>query len=81
MNSSCILTEDSEARPMVCDTCVWAGWDSLREQEKLKARVREMLDAKRAAESHTSARFVNLCLSYQPDLTIQVLPLASFRPS
>jgi hypothetical protein len=34
---------------------VWAGWDSVREQEKLEAR--KMLE--NAAESHTSgARFV-----------------------
>jgi len=39
----------------VCVTCVWAGVDSVREQEKLEAR--KMLE--NAAESHTSgARFV-----------------------
>ncbi len=42
-------------RPTVCVTCVWAGWDSVREQGKLEAR--KMLE--NAAESHTSgARFV-----------------------
>jgi hypothetical protein len=39
----------------VCVTCVWAGVDSVWEQEKLEAR--KMLE--NAAESHTSgARFV-----------------------
>jgi hypothetical protein len=39
----------------VCVTCVWAGVDSLWEQEKLEAR--KILE--NAAESHTSgARFV-----------------------
>jgi hypothetical protein len=42
-------------RLTVCVTCVWAGVDSVREQEKLEAR--KMLE--NAAESHTSgARFV-----------------------
>ena len=43
----------------VCVTCVWAGVDSVWEQEKLEAR--KMLE--NAAESHTSgARFVGwLC--------------------
>jgi len=41
--------------PTVCVTCVWAGVDSVWEQEKLEAR--KMLE--NAAESHTSgARFV-----------------------
>jgi hypothetical protein len=41
--------------PTVCVTCVWAGVDSLWEQDKLEAR--KMLE--NAAESHTSgARFV-----------------------
>jgi hypothetical protein len=41
--------------PTVCVTRVWAGVDSLWEQEKLEAR--KMLE--NAAESHTSgARFV-----------------------
>jgi hypothetical protein len=35
---------------MVCVTCVWAGVDSVWEQEKLEAR--KMLE--NAAESHTS---------------------------
>jgi len=39
----------------VCVTCVWAGVDSVWEQEKLEAR--KMLE--NGAESHTSgARFV-----------------------
>jgi hypothetical protein len=43
------------SRPTVCVTCVWAGVDSLWEQEKLEAR--KILE--NAAESHTSgARFV-----------------------
>jgi hypothetical protein len=42
-------------RLTVCVTCVWAGVDSVWEQEKLEAR--KMLE--NAAESHTSgARFV-----------------------
>ena len=41
--------------PTGCVTCVWAGVDSVWEQEKLEAR--KMLE--NAAESHTSgARFV-----------------------
>ena len=41
----------------VIGTCVWAGVDSVWEQEKLEAR--KMLE--NAAESHTSgARFVSL---------------------
>ena len=36
--------------PTVCVTCVWAGWDSVREQEKLEARRMP----ENAAESHTS---------------------------
>jgi hypothetical protein len=41
----------------VCVTCVWAGVDSVWEQEKLEAR--KMLE--NAADSHTSgARFVGL---------------------
>jgi len=44
--------------PTVCVTCVWAGVDSVREQEKLEAR--KMLE--NAAESHTSgARCVGRC--------------------
>jgi hypothetical protein len=44
-----------ESRLTVCVTCVWAGVDSVWEQEKLEAR--KMLE--NAAESHTSgARFV-----------------------
>ena len=42
--------------PTACVTCVWAGVDSVWEQEKLEAR--KMLE--NAAESHTSgARFVS----------------------
>jgi hypothetical protein len=45
----------ARSQPTVCVTCVWAGVDSLWEQEKLEAR--KMLE--NAAESHTSgARFV-----------------------
>jgi len=45
----------AECRRTVCVTCVWAGVDSVWEQEKLEAR--KMLE--NAAESHTSgARFV-----------------------
>jgi len=47
----------------VIGTCVWAGVDSVWEQEKLEAR--NMLE--NAAESHTSdARFVShrFCLRY-----------------
>ena len=52
----------SRNRPTVCVTCVWAGVDSVWEQEKPEAR--KMLDAKRAAESHTSgARFVGTLLT------------------
>jgi len=48
-----------EARLTVCVTCVWAGVDSLWEQEKLEAR--KILE--NAAESHTSgARFVGRIL-------------------
>ena len=44
----------------VCVTCVWAGVDSVWEQEKLEAR--KMLE--NAAESHTSgARFVGTLLT------------------
>jgi len=40
----------------VCVTCVWAGVDSVWEQEKLEARKMP----ENAAESHTSgARFVS----------------------
>jgi hypothetical protein len=43
-------------RPTAGVTCVWAGVDSVWEQEKLEAR--KMLE--NAAESHTSgARFVS----------------------
>jgi hypothetical protein len=49
-------------RPTVCVTCVWAGVDSVWEQEKLEAR--KMLE--NAAESHTSgARCVGLFLLRQ----------------
>jgi hypothetical protein len=41
--------------PTVCVTCVWAGVDNVREQEKLEARKM----SENAADSHTSgARFV-----------------------
>jgi hypothetical protein len=44
------------SKPTVCVTCVWAGVDSVWEQEKLEAR--KMLE--NAADSHTSgARFVS----------------------
>jgi len=44
-------------RPTVCVTRMWAGVDSVWEQRKLEATLREMLE--NAAESHTSgARFV-----------------------
>jgi len=47
---------DFAKRLTVCVTCVWAGVDSVREQEKLEAR--KMLE--NAAESHTSgARFIS----------------------
>jgi len=46
----------------VCVTCVWAGVDSVWDQEKLEAR--KMLE--NAAESHTSgARFVRRFLLRQ----------------
>ena len=46
---------EKAVRRTVCVTCVWAGVDSVWEQEKLDAR--KMLE--NAAESHTSgARFV-----------------------
>jgi hypothetical protein len=49
-------------RPTVCVTCVWAGVDSVWEQEKLEAR--KMLE--NAAESHTSgARFVSRRFSWE----------------
>ena len=38
----------------MCVTCVWAGVDSVREQEKLEATLREMLkNAARAQRSPT----------------------------
>jgi len=40
----------STCPPTVCVTCVWAGWDSAWEQEKLEARKMP----ENAAESHTS---------------------------
>jgi len=46
----------------VCVTCVWAGVDSVWEQEKPEAR--KMLE--NAAESHTSgARFVGQLCAYR----------------
>ena len=55
------------APPTVCVTCVWAGWDSVREQEKLEAR--KMLE--NAAESHTSgARCVGTLLFYTTPSTV-----------
>ena len=52
--------------PTVCVTCVWAGVDSVWEQEKLEAR--KMLE--NAAESHTSgARFVRRFCVVQDLLT------------
>ena len=51
-------------RPTVCVTCVWAGVDSVREQEKLEAR--KMLE--NAAESHTSgARDVRWRVYFRPE--------------
>ena len=50
-----IATESLPFRLTVCVTCVWAGVDSVWEQEKLEAR--QMLE--NAADSHTSgAQFV-----------------------
>jgi hypothetical protein len=50
--------------PTVCVTCVWAGVDSVWEQEKPEAR--KMLE--NAAESHTSgARFVGRLLGFSLD--------------
>ena len=50
-----IISHDKKGGLTACVTCVWAGVDSLWEQEKLEAR--KMLE--NAAESHTSgARFV-----------------------
>jgi hypothetical protein len=52
---SFISTPSARSGLTVCVTCVWAGVDSVWEQEKPEAR--KMLE--NAAESHTSgARFV-----------------------
>jgi hypothetical protein len=48
--------------PTVCVTCVWAGVDSVWEQEKLEARKMP----EHAAESHTSgARFVRCGFAFR----------------
>ena len=58
-------------RPTVCVTCVWAGVDSVWEQEKLEAR--KMLE--NAAESHTSgARFVGWRFVVPDSLIVKDLP-------
>ena len=64
----------------VCVTCVWAGVDSVREQEKLEAR--KMLE--NAAESHTSgARFVRQVLEHERpfflNLSLATLPQLNHR--
>jgi hypothetical protein len=53
------------SQPTVCVTCVWAGVDSVWEQENAEAR--KMLE--NAAESHTSgARFVGTLLTFEDSL-------------
>jgi len=62
-----------------CVTRVWAGRDSLREQEKLEAR--KMLENR--AESHKSAaRFVRRILRTPDSLAVKDLPtnLTKFYP-
>ena len=59
----------------VCVTCVWAGVDSVWEQEKLEAR--KMLE--NAAESHTSgARFVGQFFVAQDSLPVHCQAKTSF---
>jgi hypothetical protein len=56
-------------RPTACVTCVWAGVDSVWEQEKLEAR--KMLE--NAADSHTSgARFVGQFSDIYKTFNVQV---------
>jgi hypothetical protein len=58
----------NDKRLTVCVTCVWAGVDSLWEQEKPEAR--KMLE--NAAESHTSgARFVGTLLTFEDSLPLK----------
>jgi hypothetical protein len=58
----------TRSQPTVCVTCVWAGVDSVWEQEKLEAR--KMLE--NAAESHTSgARFVSPRFEFEANLVFK----------
>ena len=59
----------------VCVTCVWAGVDSVWEQEKLEAR--KMLE--NAAESHTSgARFVRPLFAFNDFLLLDYVSYITF---
>ena len=58
---------------MACITCVWAGWDSVREQKKLEAR--KLLE--NAAESHTSGA----CFVRQPARLPEPLPKKTTPPT